>query len=338
MRELLNTLYIQTQDTHASLKNDTIYVEHEGEVKLRVPLHHLNAVYAFGVVHLSLPLLKKCAEDGKAVVLLEESGRFRARVTGKTNGNILLRRDQWLAHFSSSATAAIAKRFIAAKLQNSRQVLLRAARDHDVPDLRECAQVHASLLSVLEETYDVDILRGHEGLAAQRYFDSFQHLIRVPGKEFQFNGRTRRPPRDRVNALLSFLYSLGTADCVGALEGVGLDPQCGYLHVLRPGRPALALDLVEEFRSVIFDRLALRLINRRELVATDFESREGGSWSLTSDGRRKVFSAYQERKKEEVPHPLLKAKVPVGLLFHLQARLLARHLRGDLPEYTPYLV
>jgi len=338
MRELLNTLYIQTQDTYASLKNDTIVVEHDGEVKLRVPLHHLNAVYAFGVVHISLPLLKKCAEEGKAVVLLEENGRFKARVTGKANGNVLLRRDQWLAHFSFSKTSDIARRIIAAKLQNTRQVLLRAARDHDVLALRECAQVHASILGLLEETRDVEILRGHEGLAAQHYFETFQQMIRVPGNDFKFNGRTRRPPRDRVNTLLSFLYSLGTTDCVGALEGVGLDPQCGYLHVLRPGRPALALDLIEEFRSVIFDRLALRLMNRKEVVAADFEGRQGGSWSLTSEGRRKVFTAYQERKKEEVAHPLLKAKVPVGLLFHLQARLLARHLRGDLEAYTPYLV
>lgn len=338
MRELLNTLYIQAQDAYAHLKNDTVIVEHDGEIKLRVPLHHISSVYAFGIVHVSQPLMKKCAEDGKSVVLLEETGRFKARVTGKANGNILLRRDQWLAHFSAPVTTEIAKRMIAAKLQNTRQVLLRYARDHDSPETRECAEIHAIILGQLEAIQDIDVLRGHEGIAAQHYFENFRHLIRIAGRDFSFNGRTRRPPRDRVNTLLSFLYSIGTTDCVGALEGVGLDPQCGFLHVLRPGRPALALDLIEEFRSVIFDRLALRMINRRELVASDFEGRPGGAWSLTADGRRKVFSAYQQRKKEEVPHPLLKSKVPVGLLFHLQARLLARHLRGDVPHYTPYLV
>lgn len=337
-RELLNTLYVQTQDAYVHLKGGTILVEHESMEPFRVPLHHLGALVVFGVVHISAPLIQQCAEDGRAVVWLDQNGRFKARVGGKTSGNVLLRRDQWKAHFDEARTLAIAQAFVAGKLQNARQVLMRGAREYNETILEDAATHHAEQLEVLRGVPDIDTLRGIEGLAAQVYFEAFPALIRVPKSDFNFSHRSRRPPRDRTNALLSFLYSLGTGDCVSALEGVGLDPQVGFLHVLRPGRPALALDLIEEFRSVVLDRLALTLINRKELKSSDFEESAGGGVLLSADGRKKVLVAYQNRKKLEVSHGLLQSKVPIGLLPHLQARILARHLRGDIPFYTPWMV
>lgn len=338
IRELLNTLYIQTQGAYAHIKDGNVCVEVEQEVKLRVPIHHLGSIVTFGIVTLSGPLMQQFAVDGRSVVMLDEHGRFRARVTGRTSGNVLLRKDQWLAHLNERQSLEIAKRFVAAKLQNSRQVLMRGARDYSSTVCKSAVVVHESALDLLADLQDMDLVRGEEGLAAQHYFDAFPDLIRVPGKDFAFNGRNRRPPRDRVNALISFLYSIGTSDCAAALEAVGLDPQCGFLHVLRPGRPALALDLIEEFRAIFYDRLALTMINRRELVAKDFDKFEGGAWGLNNEGRKKVFMAYQMRKKEEIHHPMLKAKVPIGLVPHLQARLLARYLRGDIPNYPPFMI
>ncbi|RYZ15146.1 MAG: CRISPR-associated endonuclease Cas1, partial [Myxococcaceae bacterium] len=227
--------------------------------------------------------------------------------------------------------------------QNARQVLLRGARDLDAAGrlesaaiVRAAAEAHADGILRLPEAMTTDEVRGVEGLAAQAYFGAFDHLVTAGRTEFRFGGRSRRPPLDRANCLISFLYSLWTNDCVSALESVGLDPQFGYLHVLRPGRPALALDLVEEFRSVVLDRLALSLINRRQVVADDFDVREGGAVMLTDDGRKKVLQAYMKRKTLEVPHALFVERVPIGLLPHVQARLLARCLRGDLEVYIPY--
>lgn len=337
MHELLNTLYIQTQGAHASLERDTLRVELDGEQLLRVPLHHLGGIVAFGRVHLSGPLIRKCAEEGRAVVWLDENGRFKAQVLGKTSGNVLLRRDQWSAHFDEERTLEIARRMVAGKLQNARQVLLRGAREYGAEALAMAAKTHADCLAEAERTPDIAKLRGIEGLAASAYFDAFGSLVRAGGHDFAFTTRNRRPPRDRMNALLSFLYSLGTGDCLAALEAVGLDPQAGFLHVLRPGRASLALDLVEEFRAILLDRLALNLVNRKEVVRDDFDLREGGAVLLNERGRKKVLVAYQAHKRLERVHPLLRSKAPTGLLPHLQARLLARHLRGEAPAYTPWL-
>ncbi len=340
-RELLNTLFIMTPDAHASLKDDTVKVWTETETILRVPLHHLGSIYAFGVVHVSSPLMMRCAEDGRSVVFFDHGGRFKARVTGKTGGNVLLRAAQWNTANDPLARLNVARAIVAGKLQNSRQVLMRGRRDAKAQADKDAFEVAiedlAETITRLPGSANLDDLRGHEGFAALAYFNEFDRLITVPSPDFAFTNRSRRPPRDRMNALMSFVYSIATSDCVSALEGVGLDPQVGFLHVLRPGRPALALDLIEEFRSVILDRLCLTLVNRKQIVVTDFEEREGGSCMLNVEGRKKVLAAYQSRKKEEVGHALFKEKVPVGLLYHIQARVLARALRGEIPSYIPYM-
>lgn len=340
---LLNTLYIGTEGAHARLENDQVKVELESEKLLSVPLHHLGSIVLFGYCTASTSLMMRCAEDGRAFVLLDRGGRFRARIQGKTTGNVLLRKAQYDCHSDELTSHMICSTFVAGKLQNTRQVLLRGARDLEAakkPEaaarVRQAAEDHAEALVHLKDAVTTDQVRGTEGLAAQAYFGVLDDLITSSRTEFRFGGRSRRPPLDRTNCLLSFLYSLGTSDCVSALEGVGLDPQFGFLHVLRPGRPALALDLIEEFRSVILDRLALTLINRKQVQASDFEVRDGGAVMLTDDGRKKVLVAFQNRKKEEVPHRLFKEPVPIGLLPHVQARLFARFLRGDTQAYEPY--
>ena len=342
-KQFLNTLYVGTEGAHARLENDTVRVELEGEKLIAVPLHHLGSVVLFGTCTASASLMMRCADDGRAFVLLDRNGRFRARVEGKTSGNCLLRKAQYAAHSDPFTTLALCRTFVAGKLQNARQVLLRGARDLDAArregaaaTVRLAAEAHAEAILRLPEAMTTDEVRGVEGLAAQAYFGAFDLLVTSGRTEFRFGGRSRRPPLDRSNCLMSFLYALWTNDCASALEGVGLNPQFGFLHVLRPGRPALALDLVEEFRSVVLDRLALTLINRRQVEADDFEVREGGAVSLTDDGRKKVLTEYQKRKTVEVPHELFVEKVPLGLLPHVQARLLARHLRGDLEAYPPY--
>ena len=340
-RELLNTLFIQTHDAYVCLKDETVKVMLEQETLLRVPLHHLGSIYAFGVVTISSPLMMKCAEDGRAVVFFDHAGRFKARVSGKTGGNVLLRSAQWNATSNSVQRSTIAQSIIAGKIQNARQVIMRARRDATADDdksaLGVVVEALGAILPGLSKISDLDELRGQEGIAAQAYFSVFDRLINTPSAEFSFALRSRRPPRDRMNALLSFVYSLATSDCVAALEGVGLDPQVGFLHALRPGRPALALDLIEEFRSIILDRFCLTLVNRKQIAPADFDNREGGSCLLSADGRKKVLAAYAARKKEEIRHELFKEKIPVGLLFHVQARILARSLRGDIPTYRPYM-
>ncbi len=335
-RELLNTLFVQTQDAVLRLKDETVRVELEGETIFRAPLHHLGSICIFGVVHVTLPLMQRCAEDGRAVIAFDHGGRYKLSIHGKQSGNILLREAQWKAHFSEIKTLRTAQCIVAGKLQNSRQVLIRAYQDYKEPMHQEVADFLASAIIQIAQVRDIDHLRGIEGSAAEAYFSTFDRMIRAQRSSFEFGIRSRRPPRDRMNALLSFLYSLGTTDCVSALEGVGLDPQCGFLHVLRPGRPGLALDLIEEFRSVILDRLALTLVNRKEIAVADFDSHQGGSVMLNEQGRKKVLTAYQRRKQEEVLHLSVKTKVPIGLLPHLQARLFARYLRGDIDHYPPY--
>jgi CRISPR-associated protein Cas1 len=342
MHELLNVLYVQSQGAVLHLEHDTVRVAVEGETRLRVPLLRLGGVVVFGQVTLTPFLIQRCAEDGRSLVWLTRTGRFKARVEGPVRGNVLLRRAQHLALSDGGRTAAIARQIVAAKIQNSRQVLLRAAREAEHQDDQEAlsrAADHlvASLSRLHDVGEDIDEARGCEGEAARTYFSVFGHMVRGDRAAFVLDGRTRRPPRDRVNAVLSFLYALVRGECASALEGVGLDPQVGFLHALRPGRPALALDLMEEFRPIMADRLAITLINRRQLKAPDFESTPGGAVQLTEDGRRAVIIAYQKRKEEEVTHRLLRQKVPLGLAPHVQARLLARHLRGDLKEYPPFL-
>ena len=335
----LNTLYVGTQNAVVRLDNDQVKVELEGEKLLQVPLHHLGSIVLFGLVHPTVPLMARCADDGRTLAFMTEWGRFRARVQGKTSGNVLLRKAQYDFHANNALSLEHGRKIVAGKLQSARLVLLRAAREAK-PSLRDgfdaAVEVHESALSALPGCLTLDEVRGQEGMAAQEYFEVFDGMITAQRTDFRFDGRSRRPPRDSVNCLMSFLYSLWVNDTVSALEGVGLDPQFGILHVLRPGRPALALDLVEEFRSVVLDRLCLSLINRRQVSAGSFVVREGGSVMLTDEGRKEVLVAYQRRKQQEVKHPGFKEKVPIGLLPHVQARILARVFRGDLEHYHPY--
>lgn len=342
MNELLNVLYVQAQGAVLKLDHDAVRVDVDGEMCLRAPLTRLASIVVFGRVTLTPFLIERCAEDGRSVVWLDRRGRFKARIDGPTRGNVLLRQAQHRAADDPARRLAIARRTVAAKLHNSRALVMRSRRDADSPGdvslLTRSGERLARSVERVAVASDVAALRGLEGEAARAYFAAFSAMIRTQRADFAFDGRTRRPPRDPTNALLSFLYALWLADCVGALEGVGLDPQIGYLHVLRPGRPALALDLLEEFRAAAADRLALRLINLRQIRPEHFESELGGSVSLTEDGRRIVIRALQERKLEETMHPVVGTKVVLGLVPHLQARLLARHLRGELGTYPPYVI
>jgi len=341
MRELLNTLYVQTQGAVLHLDHDAVKITVDQELRLRLPLMRLSGIVVFGRVTVTPYLIQRCAEDGRHLVWLTHNGRFVARVEGKARGNVLLRRSQHLALSDKKRALSIARQIVAAKLQNSRQVLLRGAREASGEAARsalgEAAASLASAITQLPACRSLDELRGVEGDAARSYFGVFGYHVRADQASFTMEGRTRRPPRDRVNALLSFLYALLRAECSAALESVGLDPQVGFLHALRPGRPALALDLMEEFRPIIADRLALTLINRRQLQGDDFVELPGGAIHLSDAGRRTVLEAYQKRKEEEVSHRALDQKIPIGLAPYIQARLLARHLRGDLDDYPPFL-
>jgi CRISPR-associated protein Cas1 len=341
MRQLLNTLYVMTEGSYVHLDHETLKVEMDGTTKLQVPLHHLGGVVCFGNVMVSPFLIHHCAEDGRAVVFLDRNGRFKARVEGPVSGNVLLRRAQHLAASDEVRCTAIARNMVAGKIQNARQIVLRGGREGDGIDdtapLQECAEVMANVLTRLRAPRDLDEVRGLEGEAAHTYFSVFNRMVREDREAFCLNGRNRRPPLDRMNALLSFLYTLLLSDCVAAVEGVGLDPQVGFLHALRPGRPALGLDLMEELRAILADRLALTLVNRRQLARDDFQERPGGAIHLTEKGRKGVVIAYQKRKQDEVQHLVLDQKVPLGLVPHVQARLLARYLRGDLGNYPPFL-
>ena len=341
MHELLNTLYVLTQGAVLNLESDTVRVRVEGETILRAPLLRLDGIVVLGRVTVTPFLIQRCAADGRGLVWLDRRGRFAARAEGPLRGNVLLRRAQHLALSDPDQPWRIARQIVAGKVQNSRAQLLRAARNVAAPDarrdLREAAKHMAEGLRRLRDGTDLDVIRGEEGYAARTYFGVFEHMIRGDRDTFGFDRRTRRPPRDPVNAVLSFLYALLQAECAGAAEGVGLDPQVGYLHGLRPGRPALALDLMEELRPLAVDRLALTLINRRQLGADDFEYLPAGAVHLNESGRRTVIAAYQRRKEVDVTHRVLKRKLPLGLVPHVQARLLARHLRGDLRDYPPFL-
>ncbi len=342
-RQLLNTLYVMTPHSYLHLENDTLRVDVEREKKMQVPLHHLGSVVCLGNIMVSPALMHRCADEGISLVLLDGNGRFKARLEGAVSGNILLRQAQHRQAGNAAFSLTVSRAMIAGKLRNARQVLLRGARDAadeaDVKSLTAAANALRASVRNLPLATDLNSLRGIEGDAAKVYFSAMNGIVRRDVRtHFGMDGRSRRPPRDRMNALLSFLYSMLMNDCRSALEAVGLDPQLGFLHAVRPGRAALALDLMEEFRSVMADRLALTLVNRGQVGATDFVEREGGAVTLDNEVRREVVVAYQERKQEEVTHPLLENRMPIGLLPHIQARLLARHIRGETEAYLPFLV
>jgi len=341
LKKLLNTIYVTTEGAALRKDGENLVAEVDGVEKARVPFHMLASVVAFGAIHMSPPLLQACAAAGITIVLLDRVGRFQARIEGPVAGNVLLRRAQYRA---SDDPDEIVRSLVAGKISNQRAVLMRALRDYGAefpPDDRAAiSAVIDRMARILQRVglgnEPAEFLRGAEGEAANLYFGVFGHLIRSPDVAIRFRSRSRRPPLDAVNALLSFLYTLLTHDCRSATESVGLDPAVGFLHRDRPGRPSLALDLMEELRPVFADRLALSLINRRQLREKDFEFREGGAVFLNDEGRRTVLAAWQERKKEERRHPFLEETAPLGLVPYLQAQLLARHLRGDLDAYPPW--
>ena len=337
---LLNTLYVTLADSRLRLDNDTLRVMVDDDTRLRVPLHHLQAVVCFGHVGISAPLMHRLADEAIALVLLDDAGRFKARLEGATGGNVLLRQAQHRVAGDAAFTLTLARSVVAGKLRNQRAVLLRGAREAkaeaDEAALTRSAQNIAASLRALPQADTLDTVRGVEGEAARGYFSALNLLVRADLRDtFAMDGRTRRPPRDRMNALLSFLYSMWTNDCRSACEAAGLDPQIGFLHAVRPGRASLALDLVEEFRPWA-DRLALSLINRGQIDPSAFVLREGGAVLLEGDARKAVVVAFQERKQEALTHPVLAESVPLGLVPLVQARLLARHVRGEAALYLPF--
>jgi len=342
MRQLLNTLFVTRPRAYLRLDHDTVRVEVDRELQLQAPLLQLGSIVLFGDAMMTPALMHRCAEDGRSVVWLDGQGRFKARLEGPVSGNVLLRRAQHLALSDPERRMEVARAMLAGKLRNARYVLQRASRESRVDEeadlLRFAADVQLAALNRLPLRTDLNIMRGDEGDAAREYFGAFRLMVREHREEFGISMRSRRPPRDPMNAVLSFLYTMLRSDCTAALEGVGLDPQIGFFHALRPGRPALGLDLMEEVRPILADRLALTLVNRRELGPDDFDRHEGGAVYLNDTGRRTVVTAYQKRKEDEVPHRVLGGKTPLGLVPHLQARLLARHLRKDLPHYVPFLM
>lgn len=342
MKRLLNTLYVTSQGAYLSRESQTIHVQLEQETLMRVPVQQLASVVCLGNVAFSSGFLALCSEFGVGVSCLSESGRFQGRMEGPVRGNVLLRRQQYRIADDGKSASTIVAAIVGAKIANSRAVLLRAAREHADSGarekLKEAALRLASALRALDLDADtaVPLLRGMEGDAAHAYFAVFDQLVLAQKEEFAFTVRSRRPPLDPINALLSFLYTLLVHECVGALEAVGLDPAVGFLHTDRPGRPSLALDLAEEFRAPFADRLALSLINRRQLQGKHFERTESGGVWLNEKGRREVIQTWQERKREELQHPFLGETCPWGLLPYVQALLLARHLRGDMDAYPAF--
>lgn len=344
MRRMLNTIYVTSENGWLRKDGENVVVESDGAEKGRVPLHMLDGVVCFGRTGASPAVMEACARSGIALSFLTPNGKFLARVEGPRTGNVLLRRAQYRMPDNPDDAASIVRGIVAAKCANQRTVLRRMLRDHgqrlsqeervriDAADVR---LTQIARRAVAAE--DVATLRGHEGDGAAAYFSVFACLVQRDRKSFAFNGRSRRPPLDRVNALLSFLYAMLGHDCRSALESVGLDPQVGLLHADRPGRASLALDLMEELRPVLADRLALILINRGQIKPLDFTVEDGGAVMLNETGRKAVLVAWQDRKKRELRHPFLRESMPLGLVPHVQALLLARHLRGDLDGYPAFI-
>lgn len=342
MKRLLNTLYVTTQGSYLARDGESVVVRVERETKLQVPVHTLGGIVCFGQVSCSPQLMELCSESNVAISFLSERGKFLARVQGPVSGNVLLRREQYRRADDEDASSDIARAVLMAKIANCRTVLLRSARERpgaqEAEVLQSAAGNLARIFKTLERRTSLNALRGAEGEAANIYFGVFDSLILSQKEEFIFTERSRRPPLDNINALLSFVYTLLAHDVTAALEGVGLDPAVGFLHRDRPGRPSLALDIMEELRPFLADRLALSLVNRQQIKGKGFRKTESGAVMMDDKTRKELLVAYQKRKQEEIQHPFLGEKVPVGLLPHCQAMLLARYLRGDLDGYPPFIL
>lgn len=348
MKKLLNTLYVTTPNSYLSKDNQNVVVSSEGKELFRIPIHNIESIITFGYQGASPGVMQLCTQQGVALSFFSPHGRFIARVQGGVKGNILLRVRQYEVMNDDSGRGLLASRFIYGKLYNTRAILRRFIRDYsDIKDIDEIEETSNELKQYcrrLLSLSDPDTIRGIEGNAAASYFNVFPHLILNKDNAFSFNGRTRRPPTDPVNAMLSFGYSLLANDCASALEGVGLDPAAGMMHSLRPGRNSLALDLMEEMRGYMVDRFVLSMINTKQISASDFkihsdsESASQTSVVFTESGLKKFLTAWQARKKTEFTHPYLQEKIKIGLLPHVQAMLLARFLRGDLDDYPVFLI
>jgi CRISPR-associated protein Cas1 len=340
VKPLLNTLFVTTQGAYLAREGLTVAVSVERETRARIPIHTLERIVCFGLVSCSPFLLQLASEHGVSISFCTEYGRFIARMQGPISGNVLLRRAQYRTTDDPAQTCAIARAIVLAKLSNCRTVVLRAARD--ISDEQAKTELTAAsgrlrrIQTLLESAEDLDLIRGMEGDAASTYFSAFDHLIVVSKESFFFRGRSRRPPLDNLNALLSFLYTLLANDTSAALDSVGLDPQVGFLHRERPGRPSLALDLMEELRPVLADRLAATLINRRQITAAGFSTAASGGVTMDEATRKVVLAEWQLRKQDEILHPFLGERIAFGLVPYVQALLLARHLRKDLDGYPPF--
>jgi len=341
MRQLLNTLFVTTQGSYLAKTGDTVEVVYEQQTKLRVPIHTLGSIVCFGNVGCSPFLLGLCGERNVHLSFLTEHGHFLARIHGPVSGNVLLRKEQYRRSDDLTASAGIARSIVLAKLANSRVVLQRSLRDRPQMEGQEAIEKAISDLGHnmedLKQSDNLDSIRGIEGIAANTYFSVFDCLITIHKEHFYLRERNRRPPLDNVNSLLSFVYTLLVHDIEAALEGVGLDPAVGFLHRDRPGRPSLALDLMEEMRAYLADRLVLSLVNRQQVSPGGFRKTESGAVQMDEQTRKTVLVAWQKRKQEEIVHPFLQEKIPIGLLSHVQAMLLARFLRGELDGYPPFL-
>lgn len=340
MKRHLNTLFITTSGAYLSKEGETVVVKVDNEVKMKIPIHTIGGIVCFGQVGFSPFLMGFCAENGVSISFLTETGRFLARVLGPVAGNVLLRREQYRKADDLNFSAELARSFVVGKLVNMRSVLNRFLRDHagkhGAEDVKRASEHILSCLRRVDGAESLDVVRGIEGEGTRVYFSVFDHLITSQKEVFTFRERSRRPPMDRVNCLLSFLYTLLMHDVRSALESVGLDPAVGFLHRDRPGRYGLALDVMEEFRPYIVDRLVFSLINLSQIKGNGFEIMENGAVLMDEETRKDVIVAYQKRKLDELVHPFTKEKVTVGLLFHLQALLLARHIRGDIEAYPPF--
>jgi CRISPR-associated protein Cas1 len=341
MKKHLNTLFVTTQGAYLAKEGESVVVRVEKETRLRVPVHTLGGIVCFGNVGCSPFLMGFCAERDVAISFLSEYGRFLARVQGPVSGNVLLRREQYRRADDMTFSAKMARSVLTGKLANCRTVLQRALRDHsdklDADQVSQASRQISYSLKRLQEDVPLNSMRGIEGDAAHVYFKVFDHIITSQKEDFFFQDRNRRPPLDNVNCLLSFLYTLVMHDVRSALESVGLDPAVGFLHRDRPGRPGLALDLMEEFRPFIADRLTLSLINLSQVQKKGFKKSESGAVLMDDETRKTVLVAYQKRKQDEIMHPFIEEKVTIGLLFHTQALLLARYLRSDLDGYPPFI-
>lgn len=340
MKKLGNVLYITSADTYLMLDGETVVIKKEEKLSTRLPLHNIENIVCFSYQGMSPALMGACADRSIGVCFLMPSGRFLARVSGKVKGNVLLRKRQYQMSESNNECLPVAASFLIGKLYNCRKVLERALRDHallvDVDALKKASSFHKETLEIISSCNTIGELMAFEGSAAKVYFSVFDHLILQQKEDFRFRERSRRPPLDNINSLLSFLYTLLASEATSALEVVGLDPYVGFLHTDRPGRPSLALDLMEELRPLFADRLALSLVNRKQVAAKGFTAKESGGILMDEDTRKAVILAWQERKKEEIVHPFLNERIPFGLIPHVQALLLARYVRGDLDAYPPF--